>query len=169
MSHYYTFVIACFLGQPVLSRASAEDVVAPTTASETVSQFFSALSKGEVDRAVSMTAPLIGVSDDAVRQEYAEMSQFAKAATLQIVAHLQLGETAVVIFREGGPSKTTTVDLDPAYLVRRDNKWYVIFTLTRFDRPYHKFDETTQAKFKKLEGWYDAQKPQLQRLLAGTQ
>ena len=167
MNRFYTFGCAVVVIGQLTQTASvvAEETPAPTTAAETVSLFFHALAKGDIDRAVAFTAPLMGVPDEAVRYKYAELSEFAKAAAPQVIGHLQLGDAAVVIFHEGGPNKTT---IDPAFLVRRDNKWLVVFKLTRHDRPYHQFDETTQARLKKLGDWFDSQKPQLQRMIGGA-
>jgi hypothetical protein len=113
-----------------------------------------------------VTAPVKGVPTEEVFKYYQEMAEYPKkAGTPQVVAHLQLEEAAVVVLRVGGIGKK--IDLDPAYLVRRDGKWLVLFKFTRFDRPYLELDQKALANLKKLKEWFDAQKPKLQALLVG--
>jgi hypothetical protein len=82
-----------------------------------------------------------------------------------IVAHLQLSDTAVVVFRESAPG-IVPIDLDPAYLVLRDGRWLVLFKLTAFQRPYFKLTENESQQFEQLESWFDQQKPLFQTLLS---
>ena len=84
-----------------------------------------------------------------------------------MVAHVELEDTAVVVFREGGPDKSRIIDLDPAYLVRHNGKWLALFKLTKFNRPYIEHDEAAILKLTKLQSWFDEQKPKLQALLGG--
>lgn len=160
--------IAPLLSSTVLGADKAE-ALPVATASEAAAAFFAALKAGDVDRAAAMTVPMKeGIPRDAVREYYLRISAFIKRAGVpQIVAHLRLEETSVVIFREGGPGKERTIDLDPAYLVRQEGKWLVVFQLTEFDRPYHSFDDATMRDFAKLQEWYKSQKPVLKEVLKG--
>jgi hypothetical protein len=149
------------------ARAAAENAAA-TTAAEATAELFVALAASDIDRAVAMTAPVQGVPPEAVRDYYRRLAEHTKKnGQAQVVAHLVVEDTAVVVFREGGPGKSTIVDLDPAYLVRRDGKWLVLFKFTKFDRPYLELDGAALTRFKKLEAWFDEQKPKLQALLGG--
>ena len=52
-------------------------------------------------------------------------------------------------------------------VLRRDGKWLVLFKLTKFDRAYLELDNAALTNFKKLQAWFDEQKPKLQALLGG--
>jgi len=168
-SHVLTLVLltTSLVTVSSLPARAAEDAPA-ATAAEATADLFAALAANDVDRAAAMTAPVKGVPPEAVREYYQRMAEHTKkAGTPQVAAHLQLEDAAVVVFREGGSGKGKIVDLDPAYLIRRDGKWLVLFKLTSFDRPYLELDERALANLKRLQEWFDAQKPKLQALLGG--
>jgi hypothetical protein len=167
--HLLTLVLlTCAIGVTSPLRARAAEEATAVTAAEATANLFAALGANDVDRAVAITAPVKGVPPEAVREYYQRLADHTKkVGTAQVVAHLVLANTAVVVFREGGPGKSKIVDLDPAYLVRRDGKWFVLFKLTKFDRPFTELDEAALANFKKLQEWFDEQKPKLQALLGG--
>lgn len=149
------------------ARAAAEDA-AVLTAAEATADLFAALAANDIDRAIARTAPIKGAPLPTVREYYERLAEHTKkTGPVQVVAHLMLGDTAVVVFREGGTGNSKIIDLDPAYLVRHDGEWLVLFKLTKFDRPYIELDEATLTNFKKLQAWFDEQKPRLQALLGG--
>jgi hypothetical protein len=156
------------LGTPWTGAARAADEAVAATPAESTADLFAALAANDIDRAIALTAPVKGVPPEAVREYYQRLAEHAKkTATAQVVAHLVLEDSAVVVFREAGPGKNKIIDLDPAYLVRRDGKWLVLFKLTKFDRQYLELGDATLTNFKKLQAWFDEQKPKLQTLLAG--
>jgi hypothetical protein len=149
-------------------EARAADAATAQTGAEATADLFAALATNDIDRAVALTAPVKGMPPEAVREYYQRLAEHTKTTgAAQVVAHLQLQDTAIVAFREGGPGEGKIVDLDPAFVVRRDGKWLVLFKLTRFDRPYIELDEATLSNFKKLQVWFDEQKPKFQALLNG--
>jgi len=142
------------------SAAGAEpDSLAEPTAAATA--FFQAVAAKNVDRIVELTVPVDEAAKPTVRA-YSERAAGRPAPA--IVSHLQLSKTAVVIFRENADD-AVTVDLDPAYLVRRDGKWFVLYKLTRFDRPEVRISDEERAEFQRLAAWYEGQKADLQKLL----
>jgi hypothetical protein len=144
--------------------AQAGEVAAPATAAEATADLFLAWAANDIDRAVALTAPVKDVPPEAVREYYQRMVELTKKNGVpQVIAHLVLGDTAVVVVNDNGPGKA--FDLDPAYLVRRDGKWLVLFKLTRFDRPYFKFDDARLNNFKMLRAWYEEQEPRIRSLL----
>jgi hypothetical protein len=138
--------------------AEPDSLVEPTAV---VTAFFQAVAAKNVDRIVELTVPVDEAAKPAVRA-YSERA--AGRPTPAIVSHLQLSKTAVVIFHEN-PNNNLTVDLDPAYLVRRDGKWFVLYKLTRFDRPESRISDEERVEFERLAAWYERQKPDLQSLL----
>ena len=142
------------------SAAGAEpDSLAEPTAA--AAAFFQAVAAKNVDRIVELTVPVDEAAQPAVRA-YSERAAGRPAPA--IVSHLQLSKTAVVIFREN-PNDNLPLDLDPAYLVRRDGKWFVLYKLTRFDRPEFRISDEERAEFQRLAAWYEAQKTNLQEML----
>lgn len=136
------------------------------TAAEATAQFFSAITANDIDAAIAMTAPMKDVPEEAIRNKYQKWVEFTKKTRQpQIIAHLQLNQTAIVVLREFGEGKENRIDLDPAYLIMCDDKWFVTFEFTEFDQPYHGFDEATLVSFYKLQEWFKSQKPLLQDLL----
>lgn len=151
---------------PLAARAA--DETTPATAAEATADLFAALTANDIDRAVALTAPVKGMAPEPIREYYQRLAEHTKKnGAAKVIAHLQLQDTAVVVFREGGPGKDRIIDLDPAFVVRRDGKWLVLFKLTKFDRPYLELDEAALPNFKKLQAWFDERKPRLQALLGG--
>src|SRR5690606_26293971 len=85
-------------------RQSAEAAPWPAlTAPEVVAGLFAALADDEVDRAVAMPAPPRDEPIEAMRDYYQRMAKhFQSRGTPQVVAHVELGDAAVVVFRKGG-------------------------------------------------------------------
>lgn len=131
---------------------------------EVVERLFHAVGSGNIEAAVALTAKFENVPEEPIAQYYRRVAK--STHEMKIVAHLQLSSVAVVVVREiSGDS--SRVDLDPAYLIRRQDGWHVLPRLTRFDRGFE-FKESTLGAFRKLETWYRQQKPELVRLLMET-
>lgn len=151
----------------VLSCASAQDapqVRRVVTSVETMAVFFDAIAQKDIDHVIRLTAPVEGYPPDAIREFYEHIA--SRPGLKTIISHLELCETAVVVFNDN--PNIVQLDLDPAYLVRRDGKWLVLFKLTQFDRPCIKLTDTEKDQFQRLAKWYEEQKPGLKKLLIGS-
>ncbi len=137
------------------------DVTKAPDPSETVTQFFQALAAGRLEEARGLTATFAGLSPERIDawlqrlQKYMEIGGGARVITQQRSAR-----AAVVILQDLAPGKTG-VDLDPAYLVLRQEQWKILFRLTRYKYPAFGFDEPLLEEFRGLEKWYREQKPRL--------
>ncbi len=151
----------------VTSLSTHAEEARAATAAEATAGFFAALAANDVDYAIAMTAPVKGVPPESVRKYYERIAEhFKTTGTPEVVAHLQLKDTAIVVFREYGAGKRNVIDLDPAYLVRREAKRLVLFKVTRFDAPHVQLDESVLVNLNKLKEWLNAQKPALKAILA---
>jgi hypothetical protein len=141
--------------------ALALETVIPVDPTGAAAAFFQAAAAKDVDRLVELTAPVAEAARPAVRA-YSE--KVAGRPAPAIVAHLQLPKTAVVVFLDK-PLGTGPIDLDPAYLVRRDGRWLLLYRLTRFDREELELSDEERGEFQRLDAWFKTQKPMLQELL----
>lgn len=154
--HAITFLLSLLIADPIAAQPEAE--AEPTGVTKA---FFQAIKAKNFDRAVALTAPVAEDRKATVRPYYEKMAGRSEPS---LVAHLQLPQTAVVVFvdKKVGPGP---LDIDPAYLVRRDGKRLVLFKLTRFDREYFALSDKEKAEFQRLEAWFEQQQPALQKLL----
>ncbi len=134
--------------------------VEATTPPEALTQFFAALTARDIDRAVAMTAYSKQLPSEEVREFYQRIAD-REGPAFEVVGHLQLANTAVVVISEGNRGTKGRVDLDPAFMVKHGDAWQVFFKLTKFDRPEVDLDEITAARFKKLQSWFERQKESL--------
>ena len=139
----------------------------PTT---TVAHFLRAIRAGNFRDAARLTDRL-DAPTDAIADHY-KLNFTGRTTNTTIVGHLELKDTALVIIREDpNPSRpesnagSTTIDLDPALLVRRGKEWRVLFGLTRYDDPRFIPDDTQKSQFRALSRWFKEQKPKLQAML----
>src|SRR5687767_15504058 len=93
-------LLTCLIGVSVPTCVRAAEGAAAATAAEATADLFAALAANDVDRAVAMTAPIEGPHPEAVREYYQRMAEHTKkAGASKVVAHLELKDTAVVVFR----------------------------------------------------------------------
>jgi hypothetical protein len=145
-----------------------ESLVTPASPVNTVHHFFGALVSGKVDEAIKLTAPVKSSASAMVRERYNQFVNVAKSAEKPvIVGHLALRDAAlVVIWENQRPNRV--IDLDPVYLVRKDDQWLVLFNASNLDdlsRPYLEIDATSRTQLEKLGKWFDEQKPTMQSML----
>jgi len=143
---------------------SLASAVEATTPAEALAQFFAALAANDIDRAVATTAYSQKLPPEEVRAFYQRIATHEGAA-FEVVAHLQLADTAVVVIREGSNDKRP-VDLDPAFMVKQGDRWQVFFKLTKFDHPEVDLDEITAGRLEKLQSWFARQKDSLKSVIA---
>jgi hypothetical protein len=157
----------------VFSSSPGEDVPespprkpgTPMTAPELLARFFAAIEAGDVDAVLALTDAVEGVPEEALRDSCQWVLESpGRPVRREIVAHLQLEDVAIVIFEEV-KKESPVIDLDPAYLIRRDGAWRVLFGLTKYEGRHFRFSEQTTQRFRQLEEWYGQQKSALRKML----
>jgi hypothetical protein len=141
-------LILLLLLTSLLSVHAAED-----TPEATVKAYFAALSKGDRTNANRLTARFPKFGDAqvaAVTDRYIELHKRPGYAP-SIRNGKAVEDCAVVVILE------SPTDPDPAYLIKQDGAWRVLPKLTQYNRDYFEFPETTLARFRELEKWFNAQ------------
>ena len=142
------------------TTAFADDVL---TAPETVAMFFESLSEGDVETAVELTCPSESIPGDAMTGTYSRISKRSQHFRA-IVAHLCLNDAAVVVFTDA-KRDSASVDIDPAFCIRRDDKWLVLYKLTSFNRPELQLSEEESKSLQVLADWFAKSKPSIEKVM----
>lgn len=143
----------------------ASSLQSARTPSEVAAHFFEAVTTGRVDDAVALMAPFPDVPREVMEEVRKDVAGPWRTQP-HVVGHLQIGTSAVVIFHDSSPNKRG-VDLDPAYMIRRDATWYVLPQITEFESRWFPLDEPTTKSLEELKVWFRSQKPGIAEMLAG--
>jgi hypothetical protein len=154
------------LGLSTTQPAKSTEPATALTAAEATAAFFEAVHTGDIDRAIALTAPMRDdIPELRVREFYQVVSRHTnRLGRPEVVAHMRLDDTAVVVFREPQP-EGGGFELNPAYIVRQGGRWLVTYKLTQFDEGFHEFDDETMADFRALREWYRSQEKMIREMI----
>lgn len=115
--------------------------------------YFAALSRADRQTANQLTArfPKFGLSDvSAVTEQYIQLHK--QPGYGPVIRGSKAIENCAVVIAFESPT-----DPDPIYLIRQEEAWRVLPTLTEFDQDRIELRAPELARFRELEAWYRSQ------------
>lgn len=163
LHNLFAFSVVFFTSTPLLA-ADTDIAAAAATPASVVSRFLDQLAAAEEKQVFTDVA--LFKDNEQYRDDKHQLDRLHGDITdgrisFTVIDFKADAELAVVVMKNS-VKRPLILRWHPCYVVKQDNRWRILPTITHFKRKYYLLTEDQQARLAKLEGWFKNRKIELE-------